>query len=67
MFRGSMVALITPFSDGMIDEEKLRELIDLRKPRPLAVDAKRFYRSGVVPKRLGSSSGESSVGSTWRM
>ena len=28
MFSGSMVALVTPFKDGKVDEKKLRELVD---------------------------------------
>lgn len=28
MFKGSMVALVTPFSGGRVDEKKLRELVD---------------------------------------
>lgn len=28
MFRGSMVAIITPFKQGKLDEEKLKELVD---------------------------------------
>ena len=28
MFRGSMVAIITPFKDGRIDEQKLKELVE---------------------------------------
>ena len=28
MFRGSIVALITPFRDGQVDEEALRKLVD---------------------------------------
>ncbi|MBI4218001.1 MAG: dihydrodipicolinate synthase family protein, partial [Elusimicrobia bacterium] len=28
MFRGSCVALVTPFKNGKLDEEKLRELVD---------------------------------------
>ncbi|MCK4859041.1 MAG: dihydrodipicolinate synthase family protein, partial [Candidatus Omnitrophica bacterium] len=30
MFQGSFVALITPFKDGEIDEEKLRELVEFQ-------------------------------------
>jgi len=28
MFRGSIVAIVTPFKDGKVDEEKLRELVE---------------------------------------
>jgi 4-hydroxy-tetrahydrodipicolinate synthase len=28
MFKGSIVALITPFKDGVVDEEKLRQLVE---------------------------------------
>lgn len=28
MFKGSMVALVTPFKDGKVDEEKLKELVE---------------------------------------
>ena len=28
MFKGSIVALVTPFSNGKVDEAKLRELVD---------------------------------------
>ncbi len=28
LFRGSIVALVTPFKDGRIDEEKLAELVE---------------------------------------
>ncbi|MEA3486575.1 MAG: 4-hydroxy-tetrahydrodipicolinate synthase [Thermodesulfobacteriota bacterium] len=30
MFRGSMVAIVTPFKDGNVDEEALRELIEFQ-------------------------------------
>jgi len=30
MFKGSIVAIVTPFSDGKVDEKKLRELIDFQ-------------------------------------
>ena len=30
MFRGSIVAIVTPFENGKVDEEKLRELIDFQ-------------------------------------
>ena len=30
MFRGSMVAIVTPFKDGRIDEKRLRELIEFQ-------------------------------------
>jgi len=30
MFRGSIVAIVTPFSNGKVDENKLRELIDFQ-------------------------------------
>jgi len=30
MFRGSIVAIVTPFKDGKIDEKKLRELVDFQ-------------------------------------
>ncbi|MDP3804117.1 MAG: dihydrodipicolinate synthase family protein, partial [Candidatus Omnitrophota bacterium] len=28
MFKGSMVALVTPFANGKIDEKALRELVE---------------------------------------
>ncbi|HPN66723.1 MAG TPA: dihydrodipicolinate synthase family protein, partial [Candidatus Omnitrophota bacterium] len=28
MFEGSIVALVTPFKNGKVDEEKLRELVE---------------------------------------
>jgi 4-hydroxy-tetrahydrodipicolinate synthase len=28
MFRGSIVAIVTPFREGKVDEEKLRELVE---------------------------------------
>ena len=30
MFRGSIVAIVTPFSNGTVDEKKLRELVDFQ-------------------------------------
>ncbi len=30
MFRGSIVAIVTPFSNGTVDENKLRELVDFQ-------------------------------------
>src|SRR5450631_111852 len=30
MFKGSIVAIITPFRNGMVDEEKLRELVEFQ-------------------------------------
>jgi len=30
MFRGAIVAIVTPFKDGMVDEEALRELIEFQ-------------------------------------
>ena len=30
MFKGSIVAIATPFKDGKIDEEKFRELIEFQ-------------------------------------
>jgi 4-hydroxy-tetrahydrodipicolinate synthase len=30
MFRGSIVAIVTPFKNGEVDEEKLRELVDFQ-------------------------------------
>jgi 4-hydroxy-tetrahydrodipicolinate synthase len=30
MFRGSIVAIVTPFRDGKVDEKKLRELIEFQ-------------------------------------
>ncbi|TAM39354.1 4-hydroxy-tetrahydrodipicolinate synthase, partial [bacterium] len=30
MFKGSIVAIVTPFSNGKVDEKKLRELIDFQ-------------------------------------
>ncbi len=30
MFRGSMVAIVTPFKDGKVDEKKFRDLIDFQ-------------------------------------
>jgi 4-hydroxy-tetrahydrodipicolinate synthase len=30
MFKGSMVAIVTPFKDGRVDEKKLRELIEFQ-------------------------------------
>jgi len=30
MFKGSMVALVTPFKDGRLDEDKLRELVEFQ-------------------------------------
>ncbi len=30
MFRGSIVAIVTPFKDGAVDEEKLRELVEFQ-------------------------------------
>ncbi len=30
MFKGSIVAIITPFKDGKIDEESLRELVEFQ-------------------------------------
>ena len=30
MFKGSIVAIVTPFIDGKVDEKKLRELIDFQ-------------------------------------
>src|SRR3989475_1455040 len=30
MFQGSIVALVTPFRDGVVDEAKLRELVDFQ-------------------------------------
>ena len=29
MFKGSMVALVTPFKNGKVDEKALKELVDL--------------------------------------
>jgi len=30
MFQGSIVALVTPFRDGLVDEPKLRELVEFQ-------------------------------------
>ena len=30
MFKGSIVAIVTPFSNGAVDEKKLRELVDFQ-------------------------------------
>ena len=30
MFKGSIVAIVTPFNNGMVDEKKLRELVDFQ-------------------------------------
>ena len=30
MFRGAIVALITPFKNGKVDEEKLKELVEFQ-------------------------------------
>jgi 4-hydroxy-tetrahydrodipicolinate synthase len=30
MFKGSLVALITPFKDGAVDEESLRQLVEFQ-------------------------------------
>ncbi|HEY4743444.1 MAG TPA: dihydrodipicolinate synthase family protein, partial [Desulfuromonadaceae bacterium] len=30
MFKGSIVAIVTPFRNGKIDEEKLRELVEFQ-------------------------------------
>src|SRR6185369_5383132 len=30
MFKGSIVAIVTPFSNGKIDEEKLRQLVEFQ-------------------------------------
>jgi len=30
MFKGSIVAIVTPFSNGVVDEKKLRELVDFQ-------------------------------------
>ena len=30
MFKGSIVAIVTPFKNGVVDEEKLRELVDFQ-------------------------------------
>ncbi len=30
MFRGSIVAIVTPFANGVVDEEKLRELVEFQ-------------------------------------
>src|SRR3989338_1634362 len=30
MFRGSIVALVTPFKDGKVDEAKIRELVEFQ-------------------------------------
>jgi 4-hydroxy-tetrahydrodipicolinate synthase len=30
MFKGSIVAIVTPFTNGMVDEKKLRELVDFQ-------------------------------------
>ena len=32
MFQGSMVAIVTPFTDGRIDEKGFRELIEFQIP-----------------------------------
>ena len=30
MFKGSIVAIVTPFNNGAVDEQKLRELVDFQ-------------------------------------
>ncbi len=30
MFKGSIVAIVTPFNNGAVDEKKLRELVDFQ-------------------------------------
>ncbi len=30
MFKGSIVAIVTPFRNGKVDEEKLRELVEFQ-------------------------------------
>ena len=30
MFKGAIVAIVTPFKNGQVDEEKLRELIEFQ-------------------------------------
>jgi 4-hydroxy-tetrahydrodipicolinate synthase len=30
MFKGSIVAIVTPFKNGAVDEEKLRELVEFQ-------------------------------------
>ncbi|MDO9067972.1 MAG: dihydrodipicolinate synthase family protein, partial [Deltaproteobacteria bacterium] len=30
MFKGSIVAIVTPFNNGAVDEQKLRELFDFQ-------------------------------------
>ena len=30
MFKGSIVAIVTPFKNGVVDEEKLRELVEFQ-------------------------------------
>jgi 4-hydroxy-tetrahydrodipicolinate synthase len=30
MFKGSIVAIVTPFSNGQVDYEKLRELVEFQ-------------------------------------
>ena len=30
MFKGSIVAIVTPFNNGAVDEEKLRELVEFQ-------------------------------------
>ena len=33
MFQGSIVALVTPFRNGKVDEAKLRELVEIQRRR----------------------------------
>ena len=37
MFQGSIVALVTPFRDGKVDEAKLKELVEFEKLHPSSV------------------------------
>ena len=52
MFKGSIVAIVTPFRNDKVDEKKLRELIDFLHSLYHATDAVRCLRSNSIARVL---------------